>query len=242
MPRRLALLLALFLAAGPLQAAPPQPLKVHLIGIGEYEAAKSMAAFKDHLEKHFHVACTTSLKSAKDLENLDKLKEADVMIVFARRMKLPEEQMALIRAHWEKGKPIVAMRTASHAFQPADNALFDGKVLGGAYRGSGSYSKPFDALVVPEQKKHPVLDGVGKITSKGYYGNGKLAEDALVLQVVDSTRKTPQPVTWLHTYKGGRTFYTSMGVPEDFRNETFRKLLANAVFWTARREMSQYRK
>jgi type 1 glutamine amidotransferase len=54
--------------------------------------------------------------------------------------------------------------------------------------------------------------------------------------VVESDKKTPQPVTWAHTYKGGRTIYTSMGVPEDFQDENFRRLLTNAIFWTAQRD------
>jgi hypothetical protein len=53
------------------------------------------------------------------------------MVIFARRMNLSAEQMAIVRDHWERGKAIVAMRTAGHAFQPADNEVFDQKVLGG---------------------------------------------------------------------------------------------------------------
>jgi len=34
--------------------------------------------------------------------------------IFARRMKLPEDQMKPIRAHWEAGRPLVGIRTASH--------------------------------------------------------------------------------------------------------------------------------
>lgn len=215
-------------------AQPPKVLKVHLIGVGEYEPAKSLAEFKNHLERNYHVACTESLGgNGKKLDNLDALKTADLLVVFARRMDLPEQQMAIIRQHWDKGRPVVALRTASHAFQPADNAIFDRKVLGGNYQGAGDYTTPFKAIPDKSQASHPVLKGVGPITSKGYYNNGKLAEDAVVLQVVESERKTPLPVTWAHTFKGGRTIYTSMGVPEDFKDENFRRLLINAVFWSA---------
>ena len=215
----------------------PAALKIHLIGVGEYEPAKSLAEFKKHLEQHYRVVCTASLGgNGKKLDNLDPLKSADVLVIFARRMNLPEEQMAILRDHWEKGKPIVALRTSSHAFQPADNEIFDKKVLGGDYKGSGSYTTPFKAIAAKDQAEHPVLKGVKLITSRGYYGNGKLAEDAVVLQVVDSDRKTPQPVTWAHSYKGGRTIYTSMGTPEDFLDENFRRLLFNAICWTAKRD------
>ncbi|MBL8799004.1 MAG: ThuA domain-containing protein [Planctomycetia bacterium] len=215
----------------------PAPLKVHMLGSGEYSPVESLTGFKKYLEERYRVQCTTSFsKDSKSLPNLEALKSADVLVVFLRRMNLPEEQMALIRAHWEAGKPVVALRTASHAFQPADNEVFDRQVLGGDYKGAGSYSTPFKAIPVKEQAGHAVVQGVGPITSKGYYNNGKLAEDAIVLQVVESERKTPQPVTWAHTYKGGRTIYSSMGVPEDFQDDNFRRLLTQAIFWTAQRE------
>ncbi|MGE3808433.1 MAG: ThuA domain-containing protein [Gemmataceae bacterium] len=234
-------LIALFAAGA--TSEEPAPLKIHLIGVGEYEAAKSMTAFKKHLEDCFHVACTASVGgNGKKLENLEPLASADVLVIFARRTNLPEEQMKLIRSHWEKGKPIVAMRTASHAFQPADNEIFDKKVLGGDYKGSGSYTTPFKALPVESQADHPVLKDVGPITSRGYYNNGKLAADVVVLQLVETTSKTPRPVTWTHTYNGGRTLYTSMGTPEDFKNDAFLRLLTNAVFWTAQRNPDQLKK
>ncbi len=221
----------------------PAALKIHLIGVGEYDAAKSLAEFKTHLEQSFRVVCSASLGgNGKKLDNLEPLKSADLLVIFARRMNLPDEQMAILRAHWEAGKPIVAMRTSSHAFQLADNEVFDKKVLGGAYTGSGSYTTPFKAIVAKDQAQHPVVKGVKLITSRGYYNNGKLAADAVVLQIVDSERKTPQPVTWAHTYKGGRTVYTSMGTPEDFRDENFRRLLVNAIFWTAKREPEAMKK
>lgn len=237
------ILLSLLTTAFLTSAAIAQPLKIHLIGVGEYDAAKSMAEFQKHLEQNYKVECTASLGgNSKSLDKLDALKSADLLVIFARRLNLPEDQMAILRQHWEKGKPIVAMRTSSHAFQPDDNEIFDKKVLGGDYKGSGSYTTPFKALVVKEQAEHPVMKNVGPIISKGYYGNGKLADDAVVLQVVDSERKTPQPVTWAHSYKGGRTIYTSMGTPEDFQNEDFRRLLVNAILWTSQRDPATMKK
>lgn len=230
--------LSLVVAAFALSPALAQaPLKIHLIGVGEYDAAKSIAEFQKHLEQNYKVECTASLGgNSKSLDKLDALKSADVLVIFARRLSLPEEQMAILRNHWEKGKPIVAMRTSSHAFQPDDNEIFDRKVLGGDYKGSGSYTTPFKAILAKDQAGHPVVKNVGPITSKGYYNNGKLADDAVVLQLVETDSKTPRPVTWAHTYKGGRTIYTSMGTPEDFQNEDFRRLLVNAILWTSQRD------
>jgi type 1 glutamine amidotransferase len=223
------------------QAAAPaadRPLRIHMIGAGEYHPVESLTEFKQHLEQNYRVECTTSWGTeniATHLDNFDQLKSADALVLFARRMKLPEEQMSVIRDHWQKGKAIVAMRTASHAFQPMDNAIFDRQVLGGHYGGAKSYSEPFTAVAAEGQTEHPVLKGVGPITSRGYYGNGKLAEDAIVLQVVQGEKQV-KPVSWAHTYASGRTFYTSMGVPTDFKDENFLRLLTNAIFWTSQRQ------
>lgn len=237
-----ALVLALPLGLSVADEGGQQPLKIHLVGVGEYKPVESLTEYKKHLEERFQVQITTSFgKDGKSLPNLEQLRSADVMVLFVRRTDLPEEQIRIIREHWEKGKPIVALRTASHGFQPADNETF-AKVIGGAYRGPGSYTAPFKAIVVDDQKDHPVLRGVGPFQSRGPYGFDKLADDAVVLQVVESDKKVKAPASWTHTYKGGRTFYTFMGSPEDFQDETFRRLLANAIFWTAQRDPEKLKK
>ena len=53
--------------------------------------------------------------------------------------------------------------------------------------------------------------------------------------------KGRHPVTWVNEYKGGRMFYTSLGVPEDFKDGNFRRMLVNAVYWTTRREAPKSR-
>ncbi len=200
-------------------------LKIHLIGFGEYEAAKSLAEFKKHLEQHYRVDCTASLGvNGKKLDNLDPLRTTELLVLFARRMNLPEEQMVILRNHWEKGKPIVALRTATVAFQQTDNEAL-GKVLGGDYQGPGSYTTPFKAIADDSQKDHPILRGVGPINSRGPYRFGKLSDKAVVLQIVESDKKIKAPATWIHEYQGSRMFYSTMGVPEDFQNEHFRRLL-----------------
>src|SRR5262245_18293706 len=104
--------------AEPKQPAPDRPLKIHIIAGGEYSPVPSMSDFKKHLEANVLVECTTSFyegtRSPSKLHNLDSLKSADLLVLFARRMSLREEQMKLIRAHREQGKPIVGVRTACH--------------------------------------------------------------------------------------------------------------------------------
>jgi type 1 glutamine amidotransferase len=223
-----------------------RPLKIHMIGAGEYSPVESLTEFKGYLEGHFRIACTTSwgTGSATKLDNLDQLPAADLLFLFARRMSLKADQMAIIRQHWEQGKPIVGLRTASHAFQKADNEVFDKQVLGGNYGGGGPTSNgAYTAVPAEGAADHPILKGVQPFRGNKYsYGQGKLADDAVVLQICDSPRLGKLPVTWLHTYKGGRTFYSSLGAPDDFKDENFRRLLVNAICWTTHRDPDKIKK
>jgi type 1 glutamine amidotransferase len=67
------------------------------------------------------------------------------------------------------------------------------------------------------------------------YKNQGLAGDCQVLMHGTSPEAT-EPITWTRPYKGGRVFYTALGHPKDFQEESFRRLLLNALFWTAGRE------
>ena len=210
-------------------------LKIHIIsGAKEYQSEASMKSFSAWMEKHYDVKFTASWghDGIEKLPNLEALKNADVMFVFARRMKLVESQMKLIRAHWEKGKPIVGVRTASHAFQKTDNEIFVRQVMGGNYQGHFS-NEP--VTVTHVMKDHPVLRGVKVFPSGKLYKAGPLAKGTTVLQQGDmGTDK--QNVTWVNTWKGGRTFYTSLGIPEDFKNKDFKQMLVNAIYWTAQQK------
>lgn len=232
----LAVLLVLLLVT-PAQAQ--SPLHVHAIsGSKEYKSEASLKSYQTHLERTYDVTVTASWVQdrAQDLPGIEHVPDADVLLVFARRMELPPDQMALLRRHWEQGKPIVGIRTASHAFRDSTNQTFDHEVMGGNYQG---HFGDFPVRVQNVAEDHPVLEGVEPFTSRKMYKAGELADGATVLQT--GTTKTDEgththPVTWAHRYHGGRTVYTSLGVPEDFETESFRRLITNAIFWVAGRE------
>jgi type 1 glutamine amidotransferase len=223
------------------------PLKIHFIAGGEYSPVPSMTDFKKYLEANFRVECTTSFYegtgSPIKLEKLDGLKSADLLVLFARRMNLREEQMKLIRAHWEQGKPIVGVRTACHAFQKGDNEIIDRKLFGGHYGAGPTSNGGFKTAVAKGQEDHPVLKGVGELKAAKYaYGNGDLADGVAVLHIVGRIKDKDFPVTWVNTVKGGRYFYTSLGAPEDFQQEGMMRLLTNAVFWTTQRDSAKMKR
>jgi type 1 glutamine amidotransferase len=224
-------------------AGADKALTVHFIsGSGEYKSEPSLKEFQQHLEKNYRVKVTASWgkDGGSAVMGLEELPKADLLLVFARRMKLPEEQMKIIRAHWEQGKPVIGVRTAGHAFQQADNDLFDKQVLGGHYKGHYG-AEVVKVVAEAAQAKHPILNDVGPFESRKLYGAGELAKDTTVLQTGD-IGKAKHPVTIIHEYKGGRMFFTSLGVPEDFANENFRRMLTNAVFWTAKADPDSFKK
>lgn len=232
-------LAVILLTAGP--TAAQEPLEMHIIsGSNEYESEASLTAYADYLEERYHVDITASWVQdrATNLPGIEHIPEADLLLIFTRRMELPDEQMQVIEAHWQDGKPIVGVRTASHAFREEANQVFDHEVMGGNYTGHfGDEDVDVRSLV-----DHPVLDGVEDFTSRRMYKAGRLAEDAQILQTGTIPSGQTHAVTWVHTYNGGRMFYTSLGVPEDFERESFVRMLTNAIFWTSRRSRSALRR
>jgi type 1 glutamine amidotransferase len=245
MKHLLARMLSLLLLASGTAWAADKALAVHLIsGSKEYKSEPSLQALQKELEERYQVSITASWvqDGAKDLPGVEHVAQADLLLIFARRMKLPEEQMAVIRKHWESGKPIVGLRTSSHAFGNEDNAIFDRQVMAGNYTGHFG-NEPVAVSTAEGATDHPVLKDVGEIVSLKMYKAGELGPNAMLLQngTIEAKNAT-HAVTWTNTYKGGRMFYTSLGGPADFENEQFRRMIINAIFWTTKSKEADYLK
>jgi type 1 glutamine amidotransferase/nicotinamidase-related amidase len=169
--------------------------------------------------------------------------KADLLLVSIRRLAPLEKDLAALKKYLEAGKPLMGIRTASHAFDakgkfPAGHAewtKFDPEVLGGHYTGHHGAT----AVATVEQAKgfdgkpHPVLVGLKTpFLSKGsLYKAGPLAESATPLLVGSVPGQKAEPVAWVNTYGKASVFYTSLGHKEDFENPQFVLLLHNAARW-----------
>ena len=212
-----------------------RPTKVVLISAEqEYQAKETLPAFaKEELEK-LGFACThINSDSTTSIEGLGALDDADVLVLYHRRRTLPEDQLARFKAWFDAGKPVVAVRTASHGFQ---NWLeFDRVVLGGTY--GNHYGKGVAQIAVdPKAASHPILRGVTPAafdTNGSLYKSSPLMSTATPLLLGTFKDKPVEPAAWTNAYKGGRVFYTMLGHPDDFRTPQFRVLLRNAVLWAA---------
>ena len=157
------------------------------------------------------------------------------MLLFTRRLELKGEQLQRIKEYCLSGKPIVAVRTASHGIQSW--LAFDHEVLGGNYQGHYGSDLPTKVRIAANAREHPILKGVNPFVSHAsLYKNHGHARDLNILLTGNNTIET-EPIAWTRKYKNGRLFYTSLGHPDDFEQESFRRLVANGLFWTSGREV-----
>jgi len=230
--------LAMLLIATSLSAAEP-PLKVCLVsGSLEYESNESLAGFQKYLEDHYNARCSRAFIEGKDesrLPGLDHLDDCDVMLLFTRRLKLSGDDLERIKKYCQSGKPVVGVRTASHAIQSW--LELDKEILGGNYKGHYNNDLTTDVSIVEGAADDPLLAGVKPFRSAGsLYKNQGIADDCRVLMTGTSPEAT-EPITWTRMNKGGRVFYTSLGHQQDFKEDSFKQLLVNAVFWAAGRDV-----
>lgn len=223
------------------------PHVVALIAENEYETARTLPAFlKEEIEPR-GLRCTVvgaETSNEDDFPGLNALARADLLLVSVRRRTPRKEQMAIVRQYVAERKPIVAIRTASHAFARANPPAgheswpsFDREVLGGEYGGYDPIGRKVgsDVWADPDAKTHPALRGLenARFRSQSWiYRMRFVAPSVRVLLRGRWPENGPvESVAWANEQDGMRAFYTSLGHPADFQLAQFRLLLLNAVYW-----------
>jgi type 1 glutamine amidotransferase len=238
--RSLALFAACFFAAIAHAANPPTVVLVS--GEDEYKSAETLPTFAKYLEtNHGYKTIYLRRESKPDtIAGFEALERADLLILYARRMTLPDEQLKKFQNYFASGKPVIGLRTASHAFQ--NWLVFDKQVLGGNYQ--NHYGKDLlpKVTVHPAAARHPILRGVPMTfaSAGSLYRNTPLQTNTTLLltgTIRDKEVERVEPVAWTHDYRSTRVFYTSLGHPKDFEDEAFRRLLINAIQWALNRPM-----
>jgi len=257
-PKYISIAALLLFASGLLAGAQVQrPHVVFVTGDHEYSSEETMPAIAREIEKNYRMRATV-LKAYPDenaednIPGLEALARADGAVFFLRWRRLPKEQLEHIRKYLESGKPVVAFRTTTHAFNyPRGHELekwnaFAADFLG-APPGWGNghfhygHSSSTVVSVVPEAADHPILTGVEKqfqVRSWLYHVLPKYpppdATRLLMGKAINPDRKeaVDNPVAW--TWKnraGGRVFMTTLGHPEDFKVEAVQRLVINGIHW-----------
>jgi type 1 glutamine amidotransferase len=224
----------------------------------EYDTVKTVPAFYESELKPLGFRATYVIApddgdGRNDLKGTERaLEEADLLFVSVRRRSPKISQMKSIRSWVKAGKPVVAIRTASHAFHlrgkapAAGHALWEGwdaEVLGGNYSNHHGSNKKTWFRIEPTAKGHPILDGLQSSREVASGGSlYKVSPLAPTTQVLVSGRAegvdAMEPVAWTNKpASGNRVFNTSLGHPHDFEALAFRHLLVNAIHWSLSRKL-----
>jgi type 1 glutamine amidotransferase len=156
-------------------------------GDEEYRSEEALPQLARILAKHHGFKCTvlfaidpkdgTINPDVSNIPGLEALKTADLMVVFLRFRNLPDEQMKHIADYVEAGKPMVGMRTATHAFKiPAGKTYskysfdfgkewqggFGRQILGETWvNHRGAHGKEScRGLIAKGQEANPILRGI----------------------------------------------------------------------------------
>jgi hypothetical protein len=101
---------------------------VFVSGDEEYRSEQTLPQMAKILAKHHGFKCTVLFavdpKTGfinpmlnNNIPGLEALASADLMVIFTRFRNLPDAQMKHIADYVETGKPVIGLRTATHAFQ-----------------------------------------------------------------------------------------------------------------------------
>ncbi len=234
-------------SVGTRQVDAEQPHIVFLIAEREYQTEKTLPDFCEQYVRDGKSSFVyADPNDPNKLIGSEAVDTADLLFVSVRRRTLPPQQLNRIRQYVQAGKPVIGIRTASHAFclrnkEPEDGFAawpeFDKTVFGGNY--TNHYK---NSLIATIQRVNPfstsaefLLSGIQQLpvqSGGSLYCVSPIEEQTeLVLEGVVEGH-APEPVAWtfLRT-DGGKSFYTSLGHIDDFRGPVLPRLLLNAIEW-----------
>jgi hypothetical protein len=218
---------------------------VFVTGDEEYRSEDSMPQLAKILAVRHGFKCTVLFGINKDsgeidpvtvdnIPGLEALQTADLMVLFTRFRELPDAQMKYIIDYTDSGKPIVALRTATHAFRyqkhkdsPYAKYSFNNRAFAGGYGRQvlgetwinhyGHHQhESTRGLVAKGRENHPIVRGVEDIWGPSdVYGITTLSGDSKPLimgQVLKGMRPQDEPnpekklvpIAWTKTYTGAK--------------------------------------
>lgn len=134
------------------------------------------------------------------IPGLERLREADLLVLFTRFRELPDEDMRHLVDYVESGRPLIGIRTATHAFAYPDGSEsaygawswdseawpggFGRQVLGETWVNHHGHHgvESTRGVVPPAAREHPIVRGVTDVWGPtDVYGVRDLPADATVL-------------------------------------------------------------
>jgi type 1 glutamine amidotransferase len=194
---------------------------VLISGDEEYRSEEALPMLGKILARKYGFKCTVlfavdpktghiDVETLDNIPGLENLQTADLMIIFTRFRELPDEQMKYIDDYIRKGKPVIGLRTATHAFYYKKNPGnkyakysfnskikgwedgFGRRILGETWiNHHGKHGKEGTRGLIngiPKDEKNPILNGVADIWGPtDVYTVRQLSGDAQVLVYGQST-------------------------------------------------------
>lgn len=137
---------------------------VLISGDEEYRSEEALPQLAKILSEHHGFNCTVlfaqeeskpgiiNANYGKNIPGLEALDSADMMIIFTRFRALPDEQMKYIDDYLKSGKPVMGIRTATHAFNFAKDSTSSFSHYGNYYEGDmKEWKGGFGRLVLGEK-------------------------------------------------------------------------------------------
>jgi len=230
--------------AGPFRSPrDTRPTVALVIAEEEYGSHRTLPAFAHrHLGKAFQVVeHHVAADDPNSVPGLVGIADADLLVLSARRRGLKPGEMAALKAFIAAGKPVIGIRTASHAWEPKE-ALpgceswgeFDREVFGIEYSGHFGNELRSKLTVAPGAGGDPLLTGIpsaGSIEQVGsLYRIAPVSGKTRVLAVGEVPGEPAQPVlTDFVRPDGGRSIYTSIGHADDLSKPEVIRVLVNAL-------------
>ncbi len=214
----------------------------------EYETNRTLPEFAiRHLGHDFRVSFVHGSETERnEIPGLDVLDEADVALFSIRRRVLKPAAMDAVRRFVAAGKPVMGIRTASHAFSLRQKAPpegyqdwpeFDAEVFGGNYHGHHGNSLKATGSLNPDQRQHAIATGISQPTfplGGSLYQTSPLAQGTTVIATGAIEGQPAEPIAWtFQRSDGGRSFYSSLGHKADFDEPHSATLLVNGLYWVA---------
>ncbi|HEX4146627.1 MAG TPA: ThuA domain-containing protein [Pirellulales bacterium] len=158
-------------------------------GDQEYRSEEGLPQLAKILAKYHGFNCTVlfainpadgtiDVDNENNIPGLEALEHADLMIIATRYRNLPDEQMKHVAEYVASGKPVIGLRTATHAFKIPEGrkyAYFGDDHAGGPWDGGfgrqvlgehwinhhGKHGKQSTrGIIAPGQADNPILRGI----------------------------------------------------------------------------------
>jgi hypothetical protein len=198
-------------------------------GDEEYRSEEGLPQLGRILAAHHGFRCTVLFAinpesgeidpdTRNNIPGLEALAKADLMIIATRFRELPDEQMRHVDEYVHSGRPIIGLRTATHAFDYAPQSTskyryygwrskeewpggFGKQVLGETWISHHGHHavQSTRGLVVPERRDHPIVRGCDDIWGPTDVYTVTLplpaqAQPLVMGQVLEGMKPTDKPI------------------------------------------------